>query len=235
MINSFNNKKEEKKENRKIAINKNVTLFGALFLFPIIIIHILFKVNLGIKIFEATWESGDLLNYTASFYILICTVIIAKNQNNLLISQNRIQEEQVRISKRQDKIEKYSRAIDIKLLTITGNVNAFTICLECDKKEDILDINFRKASFKAWNAGNSYFNNDCSINPYTSTETNMGWEIPVHFDIDCRNKFEDSKIVLVYDYKNKYSDKYEIEMEISYDWVNKLVKKKVVKYCDKDL
>lgn len=222
-------KRNQKKENNAFW-TKNIIKFGGLFIIPIIIIHILFKIKLGIHFFEATWESGDVLNYTASFYVLICTVIIAKNQNNLLISQNKIQEEQVRIAKRQDKIEWYSRAIDIKLVSIIGNFDKFQVVLECDKKDEIQNINFSKIRFMALNAGNYLFDEKVCLTFLNSQETDYGWNIDVWFNIHGGNKFEDSDIFLIYEYINRYNDTYQMEMRIKYDWVNKKIKKKEVKY-----
>lgn len=228
----FKTDKRNQKKDNNIALCKNIIKFSTLFIVPIVVIHILFKINLGLQFLEATWESGDVLNYTASFYILICTVIIAKNQNNLLSSQNIIQAEQVRIAKRQDKIEWYSRAIDIKIGSIFGNFDKFQIVLECDKKAEVQNINFKKIQFTALNAGGYLFDKEEIITFLNTQETDLGWAIDVWLNIHGGNKFEDSNIALIYDYINRYNDTYQMKMEIKYDWVNNKIKKKEVKYLN---
>lgn len=213
-------------------MHKSIVKYGILFILPIIVIHVLFKFSLGLEFFESTWESGDLLNYTASFYILLCTVIIAKNQESLLSSQNKIQEEQVKIQKRQNEIEWYSRAIDINLDSIVGTFDEFTLNLECDKKNNIQNINFKEITFKGFNAGNIYFDEKENLTHLNTLDTVHGWTINIRFNIHAGNKFEDSDICLIYDYINSYNDTYKMEMHIRYDWVQENIKKISTRYCD---
>lgn len=67
-------------ENLIIWIKKNKVFFGLiiflLFLVPLVLVHILFKINSNIKWLVAEWSAGDVLAYVAGFEAFVGTVAL---------------------------------------------------------------------------------------------------------------------------------------------------------------
>lgn len=53
-----------------------ILIVVAMFLIPLIIVHLLFKWNTGIEFLGAEWDAGDLLAYIAGFETLLGTLIL---------------------------------------------------------------------------------------------------------------------------------------------------------------
>ncbi len=53
-----------------------ILIVMAMFLIPLIIVHLLFKWNTGIAFLGAEWDAGDLLAYIAGFETLLGTLIL---------------------------------------------------------------------------------------------------------------------------------------------------------------
>ena len=210
-----------------------------MFVLPLLIIHCLFKIKSGIPFWEATWSSGDLLNYVASFFILSCTVIIAvrqtkiqENQLGLAKIQSEIQKEQIRLEKNQQKVDWMSRAVLFEIIDISGEFNDYNIRIRA--KEAVNNIEFKNIKSTSFNASsNILVSGPVELNSFLHKyNASAGeWNLSVKYtkdkdgySITKGNKVDSTSIVLNYQYNNLSDEVYECEKIMECNW-NKDTKK----------
>lgn len=84
---------------------KAIAIIIAMFIVPMIVVHLLFKWKTDIYLVQADWNSGDVLTYIGGFYSFLGTTILSI----LAIWQNDV------INKKNDEYNKKLQEIEIKL------------------------------------------------------------------------------------------------------------------------
>lgn len=77
---------------KKLGVKTVLLLILTLFVVPIILVHILFKIPAGIPFLEAEWDAGDIVSYLITFMSFLGTLflgILALVQNNKLNEINK--------------------------------------------------------------------------------------------------------------------------------------------------
>ena len=128
----------------------------AAFLVPLLLVHILFKIKLGIPWLEAEWEAGDVLAYSAGFEALLGTLFLGcitvkqsddAQRENIRISEagNHLQEIAIQklipvVEITEISVDK-SQEIDSKYVLQNALVVSETVTHEARKKKIIVYTN----------------------------------------------------------------------------------------------
>lgn len=84
---------------------------------PVLITHILFKINLGISFLSAEWSAGDFLGYIAGFYTFIGTILLGA----VTVDQSKkAQEANERLSKENNYFQKVSAQKLVPIIRIAS-------------------------------------------------------------------------------------------------------------------
>lgn len=211
------NKKDNKVNIKRVFL---ISLLG--FFLPLIIVHILFKWNSGIKFLQATWESDAIISYIVSYFTLLGTIFLGYMTYRISKTSVDINSRLVEIENYRENISKQDRLGIIDIESIDFKYGFKKEMLLNDVFDENMDVIFIIIHGKI--TTKSIIRELCTVNKFFYETSNMSdfvldacdYGIPFYNDqskykrsINLKdNTFEDSFII----YKEKKNLEFETLM-----------------------